>query len=243
LLSQAQLETPARVITQNAVLAELGEDDLALIAPYLQLVELAREQRLERRGRPLEYVHFIERGIACGISDDLGGHGVEIGMIGREGVVGIQALLGGGCSPHDVQMLTPGAARRAPAARVREAMDDSASFRRAICSYVHNFLLQVMRAAQVNARATLESRLARWLLMMHDRVEGDELHVTHDKLASMLGVRRAGVSVAAKKLERSGVILLHRGAIMIQDRNALEENAHGAYGRADRNPPETILRA
>ncbi len=95
-------------------------------------------------------------------------------------------------------------------------------------------LMQVMREAQINARVTLEARLARWLLMMHDRVDGDELCLTHDRLAAMLGVRRAGISVTAKRLERNGVVQLRRGAIVVIDRTALEASSNGAYGRADR---------
>lgn len=240
MLTQAQLETRPIVSTQNSVLAALNTDDFALIVPHLQLVDLPREHRLERRGRTLDYVYFIESGVACTLSDELAGHGVGIGMIGREGVVGAMAALNATQSPYDVQVLAPGAARRAQATRVREVMEESASFRRVVLAYVHQFLLQVMREAQINARATLEARLARWMLMMHDRVDGDELHVTHDRLAAMLGVRRAGVSVAAKKLERGGIIMLHRGSIVVTDRKALEESSHGAYGRADKLTKEPI---
>jgi CRP-like cAMP-binding protein len=230
-----------RVNTQNGILASLSSDDLALIAPDLQLVDLPRDQRLERAGRALDYVYFLERGFACMLTEEPGGLGVDIGMIGPEGFVGVSAALDATQSAHDVQMLAPGAARRAPASVLREAMNESASFRRAIRVYLHRFLLQVMREAQVNARATLDARLVRCLLMMHDRVEGDEIHLTHDRLATMLGVRRAGVSVAAKKLERAGTILLHRGAIIVQDRKRLEESAGGAYGPLDRPAREAAL--
>jgi CRP-like cAMP-binding protein len=155
-------------------------------------------------------------------------------MIGPEGFTGISAVMGATISPHDVQMLSAGAARRVSSHAIRAAMDQSATLRAAMLAYVYRFLLQSMREAQVNARATLEARLARWLLMMHDRVEGDELYLTHDRVACMLGVRRAGVSVAAKKLERAGVIVLHRGSILIRDRALLEEASAGAYGATDR---------
>jgi CRP-like cAMP-binding protein len=241
MLPQTQLEPRASLSTKNQVLAALSAADAALLTPHLQLVDLPREQRLKRRGRSTDYVYFLERGMACALGDEPGGHGVEIGIIGREGFVGVSAVLGAGQSPHDVQMIASGAARRAPIGAVREAMDESPSFRRAMLSYVQRFLVQAMREAQINARATLEARLARWLLMMHDRVDGDELHVTHDRLAAMLGVRRAGVSVAAKKLERAGVILLHRGSILIQDRKQLEVSTGGAYGAVDRPPLERTI--
>jgi CRP-like cAMP-binding protein len=218
----------------NAVLAALSTADMALLVPHLQTVDLARDHRLERRGRPPEFVYFLDRGVACKLGDEKASHGVEVGMIGREGFVGMAAVMGATPCVHDVQIIAAGAARRVPARALREAMDVSPALRQAILGYVYQFLLQAMRDAQVNALARLEARLARWLLMMHDRVDGEELHLTHDRLAKMLGVRRAGVSVAAKKLERGGIILLHRGAIIIQDRKRLEECCFGVYGAVDR---------
>ena len=241
MLTEPQLEKKTRVATQNSVLSALSAADAGFLAAHLHLVDLPREQRLERRGRPAEFVYFIERGVACTLADDVGGHGVEIGMIGREGFVGVSAALGATHSPHDVQMLASGSARRISAGVLRDAMNERRALRDAVMLYVHRFVLQAMREAQINARATLEARLARWLLMMHDRLEGDELHLTHDRLATMLGVRRAGVSVAAKKLERGGVIMLHRGSIMVCDRRKLEESSAGAYGGLDRQARETSL--
>ncbi len=222
--------------TRNSILLALSDADSALLAPHLQLVELPREQRLERRGRVADHVYFIERGVACATAGD---GGVEVGMIGREGVVGVPTLLGAQLSPYDVQMITPGTARRTSVAAIRDAMNQSPSFRNAIGQYVLKLLLQVMREAQSNARATLDARVVRWLLMMHDRVDGDELHLTHERLAALLGVRRAGVSVAAKKLERTGVIALHRGAIVVRDRKRLEDGSAGAYITGDWETSET----
>jgi CRP-like cAMP-binding protein len=233
-VTQIELAASSAVRKANSLLSALSAGDAALLAPHIQLVDLPRELRLERRGRAAEFVYFIERGVAVTIADDARGHGVEICMTGCEGLVGAGAVLGAKQSAYDVQMLTAGSARRIATVDLHEAMDASATLRRAILAYMHAFTLQVMREAQTNARMTLEARLARWLLMMHDRVEGDELHLTHDRLATMLGVRRAGVSVAAKKLERSGVILLHRGSILIQDRKQLEEASAGAYSAGDR---------
>jgi CRP-like cAMP-binding protein len=233
LVTQPPLDAQTTVKTQNSVLAALSPADAAVLAPHFQDVDLPRDHRLERRGRPSEFVYFLERGVACTLAEEKTAHGVEVGMIGREGFVGISGVMVAKPSPHDVQMLAAGAARRVPVSVLREAMDQSSTLRNAVLAYVHQFLLQAMREAQINARATLEARLARWLLMMHDRLDGDELYLTHDRLANMLGVRRAGVSVAAKRLERAGVILLHRGAIIIQDRKRLEDSCMGIYGALD----------
>jgi CRP-like cAMP-binding protein len=225
-------------VTQNAILASLSAADLGALAPHFQLVDLPRDHRLERRGRAAEHVYFLDGGVACTLAEEGGGHGVEVGMIGRDGFVGMAAVLGATHSPYDVQMLAQGAARRILATALRGMMNDHPNLRRAVMAYVHRFLLQAMREAQVNARATLDARLSRWLLMMHDRVDGDELYLTHDRLATMLGVRRAGVSVALKKLERSGVIILHRGSIVVRDRKNLEDSSCDAYGALDRQTLE-----
>lgn len=234
MLVQPSLETKTWVNTQNAILTSLNAADFGALVPHCQLVDLPREQRLERRGRTAEYVYFLERGVACTLAEENGGNGVEVAMVGREGLVGLSAMLGATHSPYDVQMLDQGAGRRIAASVLRDAMDDRPALRRVLMAYVHRVVLQAMREAQVNARATLDARLARWLLMMHDRVDGDELHLTHERLASMLGVRRAGVSVAAKKLERAGVVVLHRGSIVVSDRKKLEEASGAAYGPLDR---------
>jgi CRP-like cAMP-binding protein len=227
---------PVALQTHNVVLSALSPADAARLAPHLQRVDLTRDQRLARPGRPADAVYFIERGLACTTGEDLA---VEIAMIGREGFVGVGAVLGATQCGYEVHVLAPGAAHRIATNDLRAAMDASATLRQIMLAYVHFFMLQVMREAQINARATLEARLARLLLVMHDRIDGDELHLTHDRLAAMLGVRRAGVSVAAKRLERAGVIALHRGAIIVRDRNRLEDASVGAYGALDRTtlPP------
>lgn len=219
----------------NRVLSAVAPADAALLAPHLQVVDLPRRHYVERRGRGSDFVYFIDHGVACTIGDELSGHGVEIGMIGPEGFVGMAAAMGAPHCAYDVQLLAAGSARRIPGAVLRAAMNECPSLRAAILGYVYHFMLQVMREAHVNARLKLEARLARWLLMFHDRIEGDEVQLTHDILATMLGVRRAGVSVAAKRLEQRGVLTLHRGAVFIRDRKRLEEASDGAYGASDRS--------
>ena len=217
----------------NSVLRALCAADFASLAPHLQAVDVQRDQRLEQRGRGCEFVYFIESGIACTLADDPK-HGVEVGMTGREGFTGVPALLDARSSPYDVRMLTAGSAHRAPVAALKEAMRQSAELDRAVRAYVLRFMVQAMRQAQVNACVPLEPRLARWLLLMHDRTDGDELQLTHERLAALLGVRRAGVSVAAKKMEHAGLIVLHRGSILVRDRSRLEEASAGAYSSVDR---------
>jgi CRP-like cAMP-binding protein len=240
---QTENATPIAKRRKNGVLSGLRSEDVALLAPHLQLLDLPRDHRLERRARTSDFVYFIERGVACAIVGESPGEGVEVGMIGREGFAGLAPVMGEVQSAYDTQMLAAGAAYRIPGAKMRDAMKARPSLQRAMHGYVYRFMLQAMRQAHVNARLCLDKRLVRWLLMMHDRVEGDDLQLTHDRLAALLGVRRAGVSVAAKKLERDGLISLHRGAIRIVERTRLEDACKDGYGPLDRQAMEMKTQA
>ena len=122
-----------------------------------------------------------------------------------------------------------GSGQRIAASTLREAIEQSASLRHMLLRYGHAFLVQTAHTAMANGRSKIEERLARWLLMAHDRIERDELTLTHEFLAVMLGVRRPGVTVALNLLEKSGLIRTERGIIFITDRQGLEEHSNGAY--------------
>jgi CRP-like cAMP-binding protein len=122
---------------------------------------------------------------------------------------------------------------RISAQRLREAMDKSAAIRNVLLQYGHAFVLQMSYTAIANGRSKLEERLARWLLMAHDRVDGDTLPMTHEFLSLMLGVRRPGVTLALHLLEKDGLIQASRGAILIADRRGLEQISNGAYGKPE----------
>lgn len=220
--------------TRNILLASLAPSDLALISHALKPVDLPRRMHLEWRGRTIEHVYFPEIGIASVVGDGLTAHTVEIGMIGREGMTGSGVFLGVGEAPQDVFIQVSGAGRRAPASLVRDAAERSASFRHVFLAYTHAFHQQVSQTALSNARNKLEERLARWLLMASDRIEGSVLTLTHEVIAMMLGVRRAGVTIALSHLESRGLVDMRRGAIAILDRDGLIENSHGAYGQAEK---------
>jgi CRP-like cAMP-binding protein len=218
--------------SRNILLASLSPSDLALISGALTHVDLPRRMHLEWRGRPIENVFFPESGIASVVADGASG-GVEVGMIGREGMTGIDVLLSVDRAPNDVYMQVSGDGLRAPAAVVRDAAEQSASFRHLFLAYVHAFHQQASQTALSNARNKLEERLARWLLLAHDRLEGDALPLTHEFLSIMIGVRRAGVTIAINDLESKGLIDARRGAIVILDRDGLIEESNGAYGEPD----------
>jgi CRP-like cAMP-binding protein len=223
--------------SENRILSSLSKEDANLIAPALQQLNLPLRKQLESRNRRIEYVYFIDHGIASVVANGSVRGGIEIGIIGREGVTGLAVLMGAERSPHETYMQVGGAGRRVTAASLREAMSQSKSLHQVLLRHGYAFTIQMAQTALANGRHKLEERLARWLLMAHDRIAGDELPLTHEFLSLMLGVRRSGVSVALKILEREGMVKARRGGVVITDRDGLEECANGAYCR-----PEPELR-
>ena len=155
---------------------------------------------------------------------------LEAGIFGREGMSGLAVILGADQSPNEVFVQLPGEGLRLPADALREALAARPGLQRVLLLYVQAWIAQVAHTALAQGRAKLEERLARWLVMSHDRAEGDELALTHEFLSLMLGVRRAGVTVATHLLEERGLIQARRGAITVLDREGLIALADGAYG-------------
>lgn len=143
---------------------------------------------------------------------------------------GLAVIMATGRSPLETYMQLGGGGQRLAAAKLRDGMEASVTLRRALLNYGHAFYVQTAHTALANGRSKLEDRLSRWLLMAHDRIDGDALTLTHELLAIMLGVRRPGVTIALNLLEARGFIRTHRGVISIVDRKGLEENANGANG-------------
>jgi CRP-like cAMP-binding protein len=143
---------------------------------------------------------------------------------------GTAVVLGNGRSPYSTYMQVAGRAQRIGVEEFRGAIDGAKELQHILFKFVQAFSVQTAHTAIANARATVEERLARWLLMAHDRIDGDELLLTHEFLALMLGVRRAGVTVAIHALESRALIQSGRGHIWVLDRKGLEETAGGYYG-------------
>jgi CRP-like cAMP-binding protein len=131
--------------------------------------------------------------------------------------------------PHETYMQIAGQGQRIKADRLREAIATSRSLHQVLLAYVFSFMTQTTQTALANGRSKIEERLARWLLMADDRVDGNELPLTHEFLAIMLGVRRSGVTVALQELERKGLIAYRRSVITISDREGLEHSSNGTY--------------
>jgi CRP-like cAMP-binding protein len=158
------------------------------------------------------------------------GYSIEVGLIGREGMTGQAIVMGADRTLHETFIQNAGEGLRLPASKLRQAIEKSKSLHRACLLYAYAYNLQVSYTAMSNGRNKVEERLARWLLMAHDRVEGGHLSLTHGFLALMLAVRRPGVTVALNLLKEAGLIDVRRGTISIVDRKGLEQRSNGAYG-------------
>jgi CRP-like cAMP-binding protein len=218
---------------QNRILNWLPTADRAMADRILEPVTLPLRQRLEQRDRLSPFVYFPESGIASVIVKGQKGHDIEAGVIGRDGMTGLAAVLGAGQPVHEVMIQLAGAGQRMPMAGFVALLKESPVFDLACRRYVHAFLIQTSYTALANGRNNIEERLARWLLIAQDRAGGVELTLTHEFLAIMLGVRRAGVTLAINLLARSGLVQHARGRITIADREGLILITKGTYG-----PPE-----
>nr|WP_246412965.1 Crp/Fnr family transcriptional regulator [Methylobacterium brachythecii] len=181
----------------------------------------------------ITHAYFIEEGLCSVVSRQIGGGRVEIGLFGRDGVSGTALLLGADRIPHEIFMQVAGRGHRVSAAVFQRAAERSRDFRDLLLRYTQTFLIQTAQTALANAAAPAEERLARWLLMYHDRQDGDDLSVTHDFLSMMLGVRRPTVTVAIHVLEGAGLIRARRGRVTVLERRRLEEAAGESYGTAE----------
>jgi CRP-like cAMP-binding protein len=226
-------ENNSRGTITNRILSRLSPEDFRLLQPHLEPTKLPLGKALERRNRTIEHVYFIEHGLASVVADGTKGRTIEVGVIGWEGMTGLAVVLGTDRSPNETYMQLAGDALCMAAVNLRLRMQESASLHRTFMNYGHVFLIQAGQTALANGRGTIEERLARWLLMAHDRMDGDELPLTHEFLATMLGVRRPGVTVALKRLEKRGFIQTNRRAIEVIDREGLKKSSNGAYGVAE----------
>ena len=220
----------SREAPRNRILQRLSSEDRRLLQPHLSAIDLPLRKDLEMPHKRIEHVYFIDAGFASVVANGNGERGVEVGLIGREGVTGLAVLMATDRSPHATYMQNAGAGMRIAASVIALAMEQSASLRRALLNYGHAFTVQMGQTALANGRSRIEQRLARWLCMAHDRIDGDDLHLTHEFIAIMLGVQRPGVTLTLDTLEKAGHVTTKRGVIKIIDRKGLEKSTHGIYG-------------
>lgn len=221
-------------IPRNQLLAALSRQDFALLKPHLIHVDLVRLQVLIEPDEEIQYCWFIETGIVSIVAGTVRGDQTEVGLVGWDGMVDVAVLHTLNQSRLRVFVQSPGQAYRIPAAAVQDALQRSETLRGILLRYAHSLLVQVSSTTLANASCTVEERLARWLLMYHDRLPGDELLMTHEVLALMLNVRRAGITLTLKALQIAKLLTCRRGVIMITNRPGLERIAGEGYGPAER---------
>jgi CRP-like cAMP-binding protein len=214
---------------RNQLLAGLQAEDFAALQPHLEPVKLELRQMLIEPNQPIEHVYFQEVGYTSVCANSHGSK-IELGIIGHEGMVGVPVVLGARTTPFEFFIQHAGHGLRLPTHYLEEVIDERPSLHRRLLRYAQALNVQTSGTAFANAEHTVETRLARWLLMCHDRLDGDDIQITHEFLSMMLGVRRAGVTTATHILEGNGLIRAKRGIITILDRERLEELADNAYG-------------
>ena len=218
----------------NNLLRTMSDDDFALLAPSLTLIDLAKGNELALPESPIRHVWFPIDGIVSVVAATASGTQAEVGIVGREGMVSVTPVLGVDFEMMHIFVQMPGRALRLPLPALRRALGERPALHAFLLGYTQNFMLQIASSALAYATQTIEARLARWLLMSLDRLSTNDITMTHEAFALMLGVRRAGVTVAISALEAKGAVSSRRAAVTVISRNILLEIARDSYGTAER---------
>lgn len=214
----------------NQILSSVPASSLALLRGGLTRVPIVRDQVLTDFQHRDDQIFFIERGVVSIMSEPADGEdGIQVAMVGREGMIGSLSMLElQHAAPVQVVTSIPGTALRVSGSILRQAINNSPELHIACVRFTQSMTGQIMQTAACHARRTLAERCARWLLMTLDRIDGNEIRVTHEALGAMLGMRRSGVTVAAASLQEAGLIRTGRGRFIIVDPVRLRHFAQGA---------------
>ena len=213
----------------NLLLAALPQAEYQRLAAHFRPIDVSRSQVLYNAGDSIDRVYFLNGGVVSMTLTSAQGTLVEVGLIDSEGVIGSGTALTDGVTIHQIQVEVPGSGVYMPAAIFREEFKRGGTLQDLVLQHWQFLSLQTSQCALCNRLHTVEERLCRWLLMMHDRVQGDKLDLTQELISHMLGVRRSGVTTAAGILRGAGLISYRRGHITVMDREGLEESACECY--------------
>lgn len=225
---------PESHAVQNRLLASLPPAVLARLLPRMTRILMPLRMPVYRPDTEMDAVYFVETGMISVVAMLSDGMQAEVGMIGPEGMAGSGLAAGNGVSFAGWMVQLAGEGYRMGAAEFRRELEAVAALRALILRYHDALFMQVAQTAACNGRHGLEQRLARWLLMAHDRVRGGELHLTQEFIAAMLGAHRPSVTVAAGSLQRAGLIRYSNGRMTVLDRLGLEAAACECYGTVQR---------
>jgi CRP-like cAMP-binding protein len=214
---------------RNYVLTTIPESEFSQLQPHLEFVNLTYHQNLLASNGDVEYAYFLNRGMISLVVTTTDGRTVEVGVVGREGAVGTSLAVDLKTSPYRAVVQIPGDGVRVHASVIDELGDTLPEFELLLNRYASVQGMQVAQLAACNRLHEIEQRLARWMLMCHDRIESDLLPMTHEFFAQMLGAGRPSVTLAAGALQKAGIIRYTRGKVTILNRQALENAACECY--------------
>ncbi|WP_428970224.1 Crp/Fnr family transcriptional regulator [Sphingomonas sp. Xoc002] len=219
---------------ENLLVAALPASEREGLLAVCEAVDLPFRMHLQKAEEPLSHIWFFRSGVGSTVSTMIDGATVELGTTGREGFIGIPALMGVAEVPQNVFVQIPGHGLRLSVAKFTDLLDRLPSLRALLLRYTLAFMTQISQGAACNRLHAIEARCARWLLMTHDRVDGDHFPLTQEFLGHMLGVTRPSVSIAAGMLQKAGYIRYVRGTIEVIDRQGLESATCECYGVINR---------
>ena len=214
---------------RNDLLALLPQEAKDRIFPQLREVELPLGQEVYAAGQEVKYVYFPADSIVSLLYVMLDGHSAEISVVGCEGIVGIAVFMGGESTPSRAVVQSAGKAYRLPATELKRQFNNDATFRVLMLRYTQALITQMAQTAVCNRHHTIDQQLCRWLLLSLDRLPTNQLTMTQELIANMLGVRREGVTEAAGKLQKLGAIRYQRGRITVLDRPMVEKLSCECY--------------
>ena len=230
---------------KNKLLAALPEAEWARWLPQLEWVDMPLGQVLCESGRTISHVYFPTNAIVSLLYVMESGASAEIAVVGNEGVVGISLFMGGESTPSRTVVQSAGEGFRLKARMIKEEFDRSGPVLRLLLRYTQALISQMAQTAVCNRHHSLDQQLCRWLLLSLDRLSGNELVMTQELIANMLGVRREGVTEGALKLQKAGLIQYSRGHITVLNRQGLEERTCECYAvvkkEYDRLLPENVI--
>ena len=226
-----RLNSLATPIVRNRLLGALLQGAYNHLATKLERVTLTLGTVLYQPDTPIEYVYFPEDAVVSLLAVMEDGDTCEVGLIGKEGMLGIRVFLGSTMQPETALVQIAGTAMRMKADSLRQELRLGSPLQRLLLRYTQSLLTTIQQSAACNSRHTVEQRLARWLLLMYDYVGGETVQFTHEYLSMMVGNRRASVTIAARHLQAIGAITYKPGRITLLDRRGLEAAACECYGK------------
>lgn len=216
-------------LEKNYLLAQLSPADQLRLLPHMELYSLQADEVIHETGMPIEWIYFPISAIVCIGHIAENGSTPSVGLVGKDGLVGLAAVLGSAHAAHYASVQTPGLSYRIKARQLKSELLHNSDFLHIALLYSQLFFTQVSQTAVCNRLHSVEQQLCRYLLMNADLLEKDEMYLTHESIANMLGVRREGVTHAAGKLQQKNLIRYNRGKIHILDKEGLEHETCECY--------------